>query len=231
MPVSIRVLALRSRPVVRPCGWAFSCLMTARISWPPRPGRIRCRPPRITWAVIFQVVGMPVQDVSTADVLAFITAQRVECPPGLAGSYGSGRGRVDADGCSPVLDHLGLFAYLHVHGDVATRSVPRGLVLPAASGSDHGKGCRSCAAPARCRGSWARPRSTLVARDVDGGGHTLTPLRAGRAPGCPRRCTGQRYRLIHGPKVRGARSREGGPRLADVPGVPAPIRSPCPCRT
>jgi hypothetical protein len=124
---SIRVLALRSRPVVSPCGWAFSCLMTAWISWPPRPGRIRCRPPRITWAVIFQVVGMPVQDVSTADVLAFITAQRVECRPGLAGSYGSGRGRVDADGCSPALDHLGLFAYLHVHGDVATRSVPRGL--------------------------------------------------------------------------------------------------------
>ena len=78
-------------------------------------------------AVFFRVVDKSPTEVSTADVLAFVTAQR----------HGTQGGRLqvvdDVVGVSSrtVARRLsiisGLFAYLHARGDVATNPVPRGL--------------------------------------------------------------------------------------------------------
>jgi site-specific recombinase XerD len=92
----------------------------------------RCRPNTVLATaydllVFFRVVDKPPEQVSTADVLAFVTAQRQ--------GVSTGRLRVvdEAVGVSSrtVARRLsiisGLFAYLHARGDVATTPVPRGL--------------------------------------------------------------------------------------------------------
>jgi integrase/recombinase XerD len=78
-------------------------------------------------AVFFRLVCVPPEEVSSADVLRFITAQRT-------GSDGRGL-RVVADGAGlsarTVRRRLssvsGLFAYLLARGDVTSNPVPRGL--------------------------------------------------------------------------------------------------------
>jgi site-specific recombinase XerD len=95
----------------------------------------RCRPNTVLATaydlkVFFTVVGKQPPDVATADVLAFMTAQR-------AGETGSGRlvaaPAGDLVGVSSrtlrrrLSSVSGLFAYLQVRGDIAANPVPRGL--------------------------------------------------------------------------------------------------------
>jgi integrase/recombinase XerD len=91
----------------------------------------RCRPNTVLATahdlkIFFAVVDKPPAEVSSSDVLEFITAQR----------HG-GQGRLqlagDGDGVSArsvrrrLSSVSGLFAYLHARGDVAVNPVPRGL--------------------------------------------------------------------------------------------------------
>ena len=91
----------------------------------------RCRPNTVLATaydlkIFFAVVGKDPADVSSADVLGFITAQR---------HGGAGRlqlaGGADGVAARSVRRRLssvsGLFAYLHARGDVAVNPVPRGL--------------------------------------------------------------------------------------------------------
>jgi len=96
----------------------------------------RCRPNTVLAAafdlkVFFTVVGKAPQDVVTADVLAFMTAQRT-------GQVDAGRLRPVScgDGDAAVAPRTlrrrlssvsGLFAYLQMRGDVEANPVPRGL--------------------------------------------------------------------------------------------------------
>lgn len=77
--------------------------------------------------VFFTVVGKPPAEVSTADVLGFMTAQRVgACSLGLHAV--SGEGGVSAHTLRRRLSSVsGLFAYLAARDDVAVNPVPRGL--------------------------------------------------------------------------------------------------------
>ncbi|MDP9092283.1 MAG: tyrosine-type recombinase/integrase [Actinomycetota bacterium] len=91
----------------------------------------RCRPNTVLATahdlkIFFAVVGKAPGEVSTADVLEFITVQR---------NGGDGRLQI-ADGVGGVSTRSlrrrlssvsGLFAYLHARGDVAINPVPRGL--------------------------------------------------------------------------------------------------------
>ena len=90
--------------------------------------------------VFFTVVGKPVAEVSTADVFAFMTAQRGGRPDGgsgggsgglrLAGEPvgGTGAGGVSARTLRRRLSSVsGLFSFLHARGDVVVNPVPRGL--------------------------------------------------------------------------------------------------------
>jgi len=91
----------------------------------------RCRPNTVLATaydlkIFFAVVGKDPAEVSSADVLGFITAQR---------HGGDGRlqlaGGADGVAARSVRRRLssvsGLFAYLHARGDVAVNPVPRGL--------------------------------------------------------------------------------------------------------
>jgi integrase/recombinase XerD len=110
----------------------------------------RCRPNTVLAAafdlkVFFTVVGKAPQDVVTADVLAFMTAQRTgQVDPGRLQPVSSGDG--DA-GVAPrtlrrrLSSVSGLFAYLQVRGDVEANPVPRGC-RPGGSGTGPGRGCR-----------------------------------------------------------------------------------------
>ena len=92
----------------------------------------RCRPNTVLatafdLTVFFRVVGKPAAEVSSADVFAFITAQRT-------GGDGRSLQPVDADaGVSlrtirrRLSSVSGLFGYLHARGDVSVNPVPRGL--------------------------------------------------------------------------------------------------------
>jgi len=92
----------------------------------------RCRPNTVLATsfdlkVFFGIVGKPPAEVSTADVLGFITAQRT-------GGNGQRLRSVDtATGVSSrtvrrrLSSVSGLFAYLHARGDIGSNPVPRGL--------------------------------------------------------------------------------------------------------
>ena len=80
--------------------------------------------------VFFTVVDKPLELVYPADVLGFMTAQRTGQPslsPQLRTVAGQSRG-VSARTVRRRLSSVsGLFAFLHVRGDVVTNPVPRGL--------------------------------------------------------------------------------------------------------
>ncbi|HZV26258.1 MAG TPA: tyrosine-type recombinase/integrase [Acidothermaceae bacterium] len=92
----------------------------------------RCRPNTVLATafdlkVFFSVVGKPPAEVTSTDVLGFITAQRT-------GGDGRRLRSVDADtGVSSrtvrrrLSSVSGLFGYLHARGDIASNPVPRGL--------------------------------------------------------------------------------------------------------
>jgi integrase/recombinase XerD len=97
----------------------------------------RCRPNTVLAAgydlkVFFSVVSKPPEEVRPADVLAFITAQRIG-KPGVRGALQP----VDSDGepagvsAATVRRRLsivsGFFAFLQARGDVPANPVPRGL--------------------------------------------------------------------------------------------------------
>ncbi|GAA3295296.1 tyrosine recombinase XerC [Dactylosporangium vinaceum] len=77
--------------------------------------------------VFFAVVGKPPRRVVAADVLAFVTAQYAGGPARRLQIAG-GKGGVSARTVRRRLSSVsGLFAFLHVRGDVAVNPVPRGL--------------------------------------------------------------------------------------------------------
>jgi integrase/recombinase XerD len=92
----------------------------------------RCRPNTVLAVaydlkVFFVAVGKPPEDVTTADVLAFMTAQR---------AGGQGRLQVAAENAAGVSPRTlrrrlssvsGLYSFLQARGDVAANPVPRGL--------------------------------------------------------------------------------------------------------
>jgi integrase/recombinase XerD len=125
--------------VVDPClirSWTPSGDRTVRLGVPLLDGYLefvaaRCRPNTVLATafdlkVFFAVVGKAPAEVTSADVLAFMTAQR---------NGGDARLQV-ADGAAGVSTRTlrrrlstvsGLFGYLHARGDVAANPVPRGL--------------------------------------------------------------------------------------------------------
>jgi site-specific recombinase XerD len=91
----------------------------------------RCRPNTVLATaydlkIFFAVVGKVPADVSSADVLGFITAQRHGGDGRL--QLAGGGGGVAARSVRRRLSSVsGLFTYLHARGDVAVNPVPRGL--------------------------------------------------------------------------------------------------------
>ena len=87
---------------------------------------------RFDLKVFFEVVAKPVGEVSPADVLGFITAQRTgarclpdpRCAGGAPDGPGGGLLRTIRRRLSTI---SGLYAFLTVRGDVPTNPVPRGL--------------------------------------------------------------------------------------------------------
>jgi site-specific recombinase XerD len=126
-------------PVVDLClirSWTPAGDRTVRLGVPLLDGYLdfvaaRCRPNTVLATahdlkVFFAVVGKAPAEVTSADVLAFMTAQR---------NGGDARLQV-ADGAAGVSTRTlrrrlstvsGLFGYLHARGDVAANPVPRGL--------------------------------------------------------------------------------------------------------
>jgi site-specific recombinase XerC len=91
----------------------------------------RCRPNTVLATaydlkVFFCVVGKPPAEVTTGDVLGFITAQR-HGGAGRLQLVGDGQGVSDRSVRRRLSTISGLFAYLHARGDVAVNPVPRGL--------------------------------------------------------------------------------------------------------
>jgi len=92
----------------------------------------RCRPNTVLATaydllVFFRVVDKPPEQVSTADVLDFVTAQRHGAPAGGLRVVEEGVGVSSRTVARRLSIISGLFAYLHARGDVATNPVPRGL--------------------------------------------------------------------------------------------------------
>jgi len=92
----------------------------------------RCRPNTVLaiaydLLVFFRVVGKPPEQVSTADVLEFVTAQRHGAPAGRLRVVDERVGVSSRTVARRLSTISGLFAYLHARGDVATNPVPRGL--------------------------------------------------------------------------------------------------------
>lgn len=78
--------------------------------------------------VFFAVVGKPPQQISAADVLAFITAQRTGGPPKRVQAVDDDRAGVSARTVRRRLSSVsGLFSFLQARGDVPANPVPRGL--------------------------------------------------------------------------------------------------------
>jgi site-specific recombinase XerD len=78
--------------------------------------------------VFFAVVGKPPGEVVAADVLAFVTAQHAGGPAGRLRAVEPGVVGLSARTVRRRLSSVsGLFAFLHVRGDVAANPVPRGL--------------------------------------------------------------------------------------------------------
>jgi site-specific recombinase XerD len=91
----------------------------------------RCRPNTVLATaydlkVFFTVVDKPPAEVTTSDVLGFITAQR-HGGAGRLQPVGDGRGVSDRSVRRRLSTVSGLFAYLHARGDVPVNPVPRGL--------------------------------------------------------------------------------------------------------
>jgi site-specific recombinase XerD len=95
----------------------------------------RCRPNTVLAAaydlkVFFTVVGKRPEQVQSADVLAFVTAQRSGRPSidGLLRSVDDGELAVSLATVRRRLSTVsGLYAFLHARGDVPVNPVPRGL--------------------------------------------------------------------------------------------------------
>jgi integrase len=95
----------------------------------------RCRPNTVLATgydlkVFFAVVGKAPEEVRTADVLAFITAQRTgrSAAQVLARLDGDGEGGVATSTVARRLSSVsGLFVFLQARGDVSANPVPRGL--------------------------------------------------------------------------------------------------------
>jgi site-specific recombinase XerD len=91
----------------------------------------RCRPKTVLATaydlkVFFTVVGKSPAQVSTSDVLGFITAQR-HGGLGRLQPVGDGQGVSDRSVRRRLSTVSGLFAFLHARGDVPVNPVPRGL--------------------------------------------------------------------------------------------------------
>lgn len=100
----------------------------------------RCRPNTVLATaydlrVFFSVVGLAPEEVTSRDVLAFMTAQRAGRssiartgkPPLVALSSGDGVGVSNRTLRRRLSSISGLYAYLVARGDIATNPVPRGL--------------------------------------------------------------------------------------------------------
>jgi len=92
----------------------------------------RCRPNTVLATaydllVFFRVVGKPPEQVSTADVLEFVTAQRHGAPAGRLRVVDERVGVSSRTVARRLSTISGLFASLPARGDVATNPVPRGL--------------------------------------------------------------------------------------------------------
>ena len=95
---------------------------------------VRCRPNTVLAAaydlkVFFTVVGKAPAEVTPADVLGFVTAQRAGAAPRPLSRWSTGAaGGVSARTVRRRLSSVsGLFAFLQARGDVAANPVPRGL--------------------------------------------------------------------------------------------------------
>jgi len=77
--------------------------------------------------VFFTVVGKPPRRVVAADVLAFVTAQYAGGPARRLLAAAGGAGMSARTVRRRLSSVSGLFAFLHVRGDVAANPVPRGL--------------------------------------------------------------------------------------------------------
>jgi integrase/recombinase XerD len=91
----------------------------------------RCRPNTVLATaydlkVFFCVVGKPAAEVTTSDVLGFITVQR-HGGAGRLQRVGDGGGVSDRSVRRRLSSVSGLFGYLHACGEVAVNPVPRGL--------------------------------------------------------------------------------------------------------
>jgi integrase/recombinase XerD len=92
----------------------------------------RCRPNTVLATafdlkVFFDVVGKVPAEVSAADVLGFITAQRTGGDGRQLRSVGADTGVSSRTVRRRLSSVSGLFAYLHARGDIAANPVPRGL--------------------------------------------------------------------------------------------------------
>jgi integrase/recombinase XerD len=127
----------------------------------------RCRPNTVLATafdlkVFFTVVAKRPAEVTSADVLGFITAQR-------AGTATAVQVAVVEDGAGGVSGRTvrrrvssvsGLFAFLQARGDVPANSVPRSLPTDA-SARGRGRACGCCDRRARYRRSRRPSRWTL----------------------------------------------------------------------
>jgi site-specific recombinase XerD len=92
----------------------------------------RCRPNTVLATafdlkVFFSVVGKPPLEVTVADVLGFITAQRTGGDGRQLRSVGADTGVSSRTVRRRLSSVSGLFGYLHARGDIASNPVPRGL--------------------------------------------------------------------------------------------------------
>ena len=93
----------------------------------------RCRPNTVLAVaydlkVFFTAAGKPPEAVTTADVLAFMTAQRTGGGQGRLQVAGENAGGVSARTLRRRLSSVsGLYSFLQARGDVAANPVPRGL--------------------------------------------------------------------------------------------------------
>lgn len=158
-------------PVLDPClirSFTPAGDRTVRLGVPLLDGYLefvaaRCRPNTVLATahdlkVFFTVVGKAPAEVTSADVLGFMTAQR-------HGGSGSGLALVNGPGLSSrtlrrrLSSVSGLFGYPRARGDVTVNPVPRGLPTRREKHRPI-KASRWSALRALCRGSCPRPKLT-----------------------------------------------------------------------
>jgi integrase/recombinase XerD len=130
---------------------------------------VAARGARNTWLataydlkVFFEVVGRTPNEVSAADVFAFLAAQRAPRRGEKVVRIEDGEAGLAARTIARRLSSVaGLFEYLLARGDagVVSNPVPRGLASRP-PGRRVGAGCGWCARRGRCRGCSRRRRST-----------------------------------------------------------------------